>query len=93
MLFDDGNSFENWAETLPRQDSHERHGCACCSALPSLLADQVDDVEQLTQSEHWAARGPAPSEVVDGLWINRSGSWMRWRSATVKFWLVVMPLI
>ncbi|MBT5462505.1 MAG: amidohydrolase [Gammaproteobacteria bacterium] len=70
MLFDDGNSFENWAETLPRQDSHERHGCACCSALPSLLADQVDDVEQLTQSEHWAARGPAPSEVVDGLWIN-----------------------
>ena len=69
-MFDDGNSFENWAETLPRQDIHERHGCACCSTLPSLLADQLDDIEQLTQPEYWATRGSAPSRTVDGLWVN-----------------------
>ena len=53
MFFDDRNTFENWAETLPAYDTHDRHGCACCSALPSLLAEQFDDIEQLTQPEHW----------------------------------------
>ena len=66
MFFDDRNTFENWAETLPAYDTHDRHGCACCSALPSLLAEQFDDIEQLTQPEHWAARGQQPSKVING---------------------------
>ncbi|MFB0906403.1 MAG: hypothetical protein QMA98_05480, partial [Pseudomonadales bacterium] len=70
MFFDDRNTFENWAETLPAYDTHDRHGCACCSALPSLLAEQFDDIEQLTQPEHWAARGQQPSKVINGLWVN-----------------------
>jgi len=70
MFFDDRNTFENWAETLPAYDTHDRHGCACCSALPSLLAEQFDDIEQLTQPEHWAALGQQPSKVINGLWVN-----------------------